>query len=246
MRMLHESTSYRDKCFTTLTYDDQHLPNNASLVKRDLQLYHKRVRKALDPHRMRYFSCGEYGDQTDRPHYHSIYFGIGLNRVHQRILQDCWPYGHIKSGTVTPESIRYVAQYIDKKYSGDLAEEVYTATGREPVFRISSLGLGRDFCDAEAEQLKQNLYVTLNGVQHSLPRYYIKRLGINIAELETVAKERDCEVVEHYTGLYISSDDLYKHGNTDDVRSLIDSVQSAKDQHDKNLKARVSLKTKKL
>ena len=60
--------------YITLTYNDDHLPANGSLQPRDLQLFWKRLRKARTPG-IRYYACGEYGDQTARPHYHAIIFG---------------------------------------------------------------------------------------------------------------------------------------------------------------------------
>ncbi len=36
-------------CFVTLTYDDEHISENHSLVKRDVQLFMKRLRKAFEP-----------------------------------------------------------------------------------------------------------------------------------------------------------------------------------------------------
>ena len=203
MRVLHESTEYRNKCFTTLTYSDDNLPENGSLVKRDLQLFFKRLRKALPPsQKIRYFACGEYGDTYFRPHYHTILFNLGLGEADQDIINNAWGKGFIKSGSVTPESIMYVAGYINKKFSGIPEFEAYQAQGREPVFRISSLGIGRNFCDNEAERLKQQLYTTINGHKYSLPRYYVKRLGIQTNDLVSKALDTDCETVEHYRHIY--------------------------------------------
>ena len=91
MRVLHESTEYRNECFTTLTYSDDNLPENGSLVKRDLQLFFKRLRKALPPsQKIRYFACGEYGDTYFRPHYHTILFNLGLGEADQDIINNAW------------------------------------------------------------------------------------------------------------------------------------------------------------
>ena len=81
LRMLHELDTSRDATFLTLTYDDDSLhvsPNTgfASLCKRDLQLFFKRLRRALPGLPLRYFSVGEYGDNTLRPHYHAIMYNL--------------------------------------------------------------------------------------------------------------------------------------------------------------------------
>jgi len=49
-----------------------------SLIKRDVQLFVKRLRKDQDARglaKIRYYLVGEYGDQTKRPHYHAAIFG---------------------------------------------------------------------------------------------------------------------------------------------------------------------------
>lgn len=84
---------YHDSAyFLTLTYDDYHVPRSyysdpstgeampsLTLCKRDWQLFMKRLRKAFPNDKLRFYMCGEYGDQTQRPHYHAIVFGLHLN-----------------------------------------------------------------------------------------------------------------------------------------------------------------------
>ena len=74
MRICNEANSYDNNCFLTLTFNDEHLPNDNSIHKRDLQLFVKRLRKALVGKKIRYFGCGEYGGKFGRPHYHIIIF----------------------------------------------------------------------------------------------------------------------------------------------------------------------------
>ena len=75
-RVLHESDYWDHSCFTTLTYNNEHLPKDGSLHKDELQKFFKRLRKYLGDRKMKYFACGEYGDEGHRPHYHAILFGI--------------------------------------------------------------------------------------------------------------------------------------------------------------------------
>jgi len=49
-----------------------------SLIKRDVQLFIKRLRKEQDSRgssKIKYYLVGEYGDLTKRPHYHAAIFG---------------------------------------------------------------------------------------------------------------------------------------------------------------------------
>nr|WBW04067.1 replication protein [Microviridae sp.] len=50
-----------------------------SLVKRDFQLFMKRLRKKFSGEGIRFFASGEYGSLTFRPHYHAIIFGLELH-----------------------------------------------------------------------------------------------------------------------------------------------------------------------
>lgn len=75
VRCMLEASLHEQNCFLTLTYAPEHLPENGSLVKRDLTLFFKRLRKTYGEG-IRYFACGEYGERFDRPHYHVILFGF--------------------------------------------------------------------------------------------------------------------------------------------------------------------------
>ena len=104
MRIIHESVLPEHNgcnCFITLTYDDDHIPANWSLEKKDFQDFMKRLRKGLAPLRIRFFHCGEYGNKckhipvwderrtvkdcelcnVGRPHYHAILFGCDFGGV---------------------------------------------------------------------------------------------------------------------------------------------------------------------
>ena len=66
-RIMLEAMCHGDNAFVTLTYEDD---NVRSLVPKDPQDWLKRIRKAVEPLRLRYYLVGEYGDISERPHYH--------------------------------------------------------------------------------------------------------------------------------------------------------------------------------
>lgn len=70
IRLMNELQYYKTSLFVTLTYDDEHLPSDNGLHISDLQKYFKRLRRDLDysNRKIKYFACGEYGDQFGRPH----------------------------------------------------------------------------------------------------------------------------------------------------------------------------------
>jgi len=125
-RCMAEAAMHKSNHFVTLTYDDDHLPPFASLRYKDVQLFLKRARKEFGP--FRFLVAGEYGDETKRPHYHGLFFGLDLpdrcksNSVYSSYdlykserLEKCWGQGNTVIGEVTFESARYTAAYVVKK-----------------------------------------------------------------------------------------------------------------------------------
>jgi len=143
-----EAAQYTDNTFVTLTYDDESLPDNQSVSPRTLQLFIKRHRK--NGHKFRYFACGEYGEQTMRPHYHLALFGHpncerGITRIRKDKLDCCdvcssirqsWGHGQIMLGTLEPQSMAYIAGYVTKKMTRDDDPRL---EGRLPEFARMSL-----------------------------------------------------------------------------------------------------------
>lgn len=191
VRMINESASHEKSIYVTLTYDDEHLPPDGSLSIREAQLFLKRLRKNLFSTRIKYFLCGEYGEEFGRCHYHAIIFGIGEES--ELILRKAWPFGFISLGYVEHDSIQYVAGYVQKKYSGELAKETYG--DKTPPFHLQSKGLGKEWALKNKERISQQLTVTDGGIKMGLPRYYKKILEIDADKLKekAILKENEFE-----------------------------------------------------
>ena len=118
LRMLHELNYHKESVFLTLTYNDYYVPSHGGLSIPELQNFFKRVRKALECQKrsIKYFACGEYGEQNMRPHYHAIVFGLGLNEYDKQLVRNQWPYCNWDNhsinknsfGLAEPDSIRHV------------------------------------------------------------------------------------------------------------------------------------------
>lgn len=187
MRICNEAQSYDDNCFLTLTFNDENLPNDNSIHKRDLQLFVKRLRKYLGNKRIRYFGCGEYGGKFGRPHYHIIifnwypddaYYDNTCFKWRSPALENLWSFGFSTIGDVTFNSARYVASYVVKQKKGK-QKDYYLEKGIEPEFVIMSNGIGKAYCLKNAEQFKKLGYIPFNGMKSALPRYYEDKLFIN-------------------------------------------------------------------
>lgn len=165
--MRHEAAA-----FVTLTYDQANLPS--TLEKRDLQLFFKRLRKANGP--FRFFACGEYGERGARPHYHGILFGI--HHSSRDLIGDTWGLGRTHTGTVTPDSIAYVAGYTFKKCGVESQKRitecdedgVVTYEYQPPFIQMSRRpGIGGDARSRFTQSWRS--YAVLDGVKMPVPRF---------------------------------------------------------------------------
>lgn len=210
IRCLHELSYHKEACFLTLTYNNENLPEGGSIGKEELQKFFRRLRKSLAPRRIKYLACGEYGDQFGRPHYHAIIFGLGLDdsifklievtKKGVKVSMEEWTKGFVYGGSVTYESARYVAGYVQKKQTGASAI-VYG--DKERPFQLVSQGIGRNWCLDKVGYLMQDLSLTVNGQKMSIPRYYTKILGATISEERK--EERKATKERELTEFLISS-----------------------------------------
>lgn len=72
-----------------------------------------RLRSAIYPNKIRYYAVGEYGDETQRPHYHVALFG--LDGMSTDLIEEKWKKGHVYVGDLSRESAQYICGYILKK-----------------------------------------------------------------------------------------------------------------------------------
>lgn len=183
-----ESAMHGDNCFLTLTYADRPDPSfvgpvrpQVSLDPKHAQDWLKRFRKAIEPARIRYFLVGEYGDETERPHYHAAIFGwpgclYGRTRDRTVMLgrsccnncdlfQLTWGKGHVFAGTLEPDSASYIAGYVTKKLTSRTDPRLH---GRHPEFARMSRRPGLGY-DALHEVASTFLTFNLENTQADVP-----------------------------------------------------------------------------
>ena len=131
--MMMEAKEHEFNCFVTLTYAPEFVPSDGSLSKRPLQLFIKRLREAVAPRGIRYYAVGEYGDQSWRPHYHLVLFGV--SPTEEPTIKACWPFGFVCVGTAEPSSMSYCASYVTKKMTNPKDKRL---NGRHPEFCLMS------------------------------------------------------------------------------------------------------------
>lgn len=203
LRCMHELKQHEHAQYVTLTYSDENIPPHNSLHKPHLQEFYKRLRQKIVrdklPYKIRHYSCGEYGEKTERPHYHAIIYGLdlpdktyykhhnGFNLYKSAWLEKIWKNGHVTIGNVSFESCAYVARYIMKKVNGKKFLQTYftfdkdtglVLTERQQEFTVMSRkpGIGREFYD----QYRSDMYqygtdgrcIIRGGINSKVPRYY--------------------------------------------------------------------------
>lgn len=177
IRLLHESREASHKIFLTLTYDDEHEP--AGLEKRQLQLFMKRLRRKTNA-KIKYLACGEYGDRTQRPHYHAAMLGLAITdrikwdseNYRSEQLEATWGQGIVTVSDLTDDRARYVAGYVLKK-AGYRKQTYCDEDGveLEAPFRVMSKGMGRQWLKKYQNDLRHG-YMQHDGVKYTIPRYY--------------------------------------------------------------------------
>lgn len=199
-RMIHEAQMHTHNSFITLTYDKEHLPQDGSLKVDHWQRFAKRLRQSIGP--FRFFHCGEYGGQTNRPHYHACLFGydftkdrvllrktLNTNLYTSPLLQQIWGNGYVTVGDLTYQSAAYVARYCLKKITGDLAKKVHYGDRRPEYVTMSRRpGIGSTWYEKFHTDVFPSDEVVHNGKKFKPPRYYDEKLTPK--QLLTVRKNR--------------------------------------------------------
>lgn len=202
-RLLEQDRVSTNSLFVTLTYDDQSIPlldcqsgeiiygiQNLkedstevyqTLDKASIQKYIKRIRKENKMENMKYYFVGEYGTQTERPHYHAIIFN-----VEPHLIKKKWNIGISQIDNVSQSSIHYVTKYImhnDKKQYEK----------KQRPFALISKGIGKTYVDLNKKYHKENLdelLVYKGGQKQVMPRY-LKEKIFEPEELEIINKKKE-------------------------------------------------------
>ncbi len=207
-------TTYRKKygaSLITLTYNDNHVPISPlgyfTLRKSDVQKFMKRLRKYVFyhhkqlglpiNHKIKYLYCGEYGGQTNRPHYHVIIYGLSATQL-RVVLPKVWKQGNAeihenkdkveKTIMGRPDiqpldsgAIKYVTKYITKGYVGKEWKQMMVYFGMEPEFICKSQRMGYEWIEQNAEKLIESEgYYNNNGKKALIPSSVRKKLGIKL------------------------------------------------------------------
>lgn len=184
IRNLEELRSSKNEMsvFVTLTYRDSDLPRYESglphFSKSHVQKFIDRLRKKLIRGydcELRYFLVSEYGDQTERPHYHALMYltkTIGIMDF-QKLLDDSWIYQdlttdwHYMNEAMISYCCNYVLSYIYS--SKNNLERPFMLSSRRPAIGSSFLQN-----DLKVNDSFRGDFIGYQDFQfrYKLPRYY--------------------------------------------------------------------------
>lgn len=212
VRCVHEASLHEHNCFITLTFreacplDGTKTDPTVTLHKHHFQRFMKRLRKRFSDNKyspidakywtnpVKFYHCGEYGEQNERPHHHACLFNFdfqdkklwsirdGVRLYRSAELEKLWPHGHSTIGEVTFESAAYVARYVTKKITGPPAADHYK--GRKPEYSTMSRGgrTGRGLAHQWFENFTDDIYpkdfIVIRGKKIKVPKYYDKSYEI--------------------------------------------------------------------
>lgn len=241
-RMMLELKYHEKACFITLTYDDEHLPisgyytddgewhESHTLLKKDFQKFMKRLRRHYerrDGEKVRFYSCGEYGSKTKRPHYHAILFGVdfsedryvwsktdkGFTQYRSETLEKLWTEGNSLICEVNWNTCAYVSRYCTKKYYGK--QNIYYQTlNIQPEFTLMSRrpGIGAKYFEEHADEVYINQEIFLSNLNGGLkvrpPSYFDRLYGeLHPDEMDIIKMKRK-EMAENAMALKLAKTEL--------------------------------------
>lgn len=170
----------------TLTYDEEHIQHLlvpavdkktgevikvASLYKKDLQDFMKRIRerwkRVHDNPNVRFYACGEYGEQNHRPHFHVILFNFvipdlelianknGFAVFQSEEVSKVWGMGNVTINRNSWLTAAYTARYMMKKRKGKWAKQEYAEAGINPEFCLCSRkpGIGYGYYETHKDEI---------------------------------------------------------------------------------------------
>lgn len=223
-RCVLESLSNPSCCnwFLTLTFEDDYLKDKindrgfATVHNDDISIFMKALRQRWAKvhnvgSKIRFFGASEYGDETMRPHYHILCFGLPLYDLEyyknnsqgdvlykSKELDEVWKCGFVTVAEFNWNTAAYTARYVMKKVEGKMGA-FYDALGIEPEkTRMSRRpGIAAEYLNANINTIFDLDEIVLPASKGKLqvispPKYFDKKLEVlNPLLYEYVKSQRD-------------------------------------------------------
>lgn len=230
--MLEAKKSPGKNFFITLTYDDEHLPILEKITTRDYgvfendgtwqgSLYEPDMVRFINSLRkqherqgildIKYFYCGEYGEKTNRPHYHIIllncplkieeFYGCHVDTNYKahwksKQLEGLWQGGMIDICELEWSCAAYVARYCTKKLSFSQDKTFYYKQGKMPEFIRMSKGIGFEWYREHKNEIYKTDEIIMKTIKGNVgsvkpPKAFDRKMKESNPELfEAIKKSR--------------------------------------------------------
>lgn len=208
--------------FLTLTYAD--FNNDGKLHKYHIRSFIKKLRSIYRGVKFKYFVCGEYGELTNRPHYHLLLFGVNLGKLNfykmsgqnalyfSNQLNEIWKYGYVVIGNLTFNSAFYTARYAMKK------NKVHE------TIQLQSQGIGKQYFLDHYKDIIRSGYVSFNHIKYKIPRYFLFRIYKKMVDFKVY---RNYVIGNFYKNMYYVQD-LANSYNVKDTSNRLKAWWSGK------------------
>lgn len=246
----------KDECnwFITLTYDDEHLPIaekiqipgnityendgtwTGTLYEQHMITFLNSLRKQFERQGykgIKYFYCGEYGENTHRPHYHIILLHCPLDiksfydcyvdknfKAHwkSKELEKYWKHGMIDVAELEWSCAAYVARYCTKKISFDSDKTIYYENGKMPEFIRMSKGIGFEYMMKNLHKIYDTDEIIMRTIKGNIgstkpPKAFDRKLEQIYPEMLEKLKESRSKAAERAIKLKQSLSDYTDYEN---------------------------------
>lgn len=256
-RMALEKETYEKAMFVTLTYDNEHLPvcytyndvEFGTLVKKDVQDFLKRLRRKLDKH-ISYYLSGEYGDHTERPHYHAIIFGLGIEDLpdakeegrnefgniwlRSDWLEGIWQNGRVCVSDANWQCMAYVSRYVTKKViGGDVRSHQFLGRINEFAIMSKRPAIGLTWLLEHADKIEDDrlTHISIPGKGSvKIPKYFFDKaeeMGYNFLKIEPMSDaDRVLQKIQNSDLSYIRQLEIEEGAKIQEVKTIMRDIVS--------------------
>lgn len=197
-KIIQENNYHKEKCFVTCTFDNKILrdPNskarkygaspdfvfNIEYSKKYVQKFIKRVRKKYTDKKISFYHVAEYGENTQRPHHHFIFWGTDFNKNkwHQTYqsksgkiqfiseeLNELWACGNCTIQDINSYNSLYIASYTTTKQKNqNILKPKMSFSNRSRI--------GYKFIRRYKETILKDYFETEEGIKLPIPNSYKK------------------------------------------------------------------------
>lgn len=271
VRNYYEAIDHKEKCFITLTYNEDNNP--IILRKKDLQDFIKRLRyylKKVDPEKkVRYYAAGEYGTKFKRPHFHIILYGWtpkdlmyldvskrGNILMISNIVKKAWKWGKITVQEFNQSEVPYISLYTTDRSENDLRTEIRIKRENLKKYyykRLNRLKSGEDKkADIEHTKAMIDDLEANKAAWQCVKEFNTWSLSLGWKKFEEEYDQKNGNMVfEHYIGRYtIPTPSPWlkkmanKYGDVNAINELIRREETIEKDVNKQLAQAISRNTK--